>query len=1009
MVFPMVVRKCVVVPPNSRGAEVLVSEDTLTSQWTILSSFYQQLLEMGTLMKSSRAVPSTGSKPLQLSLIFLLMGFGSLIPPVSGFTVRGCHVSNNTAVCRPNGVNESLTAVPRGIPPTVKGIDLAANWISEILVKDFQNFSVLEELDLKRNRISKIDTGAFTGLVSLKKLTLNNNKLVALGDDLFAGLSNLTELRITSNKIKVLSPTALKSLRSLEFLDISGNKLHSSTKVQYILQQLPNLKSLIIAHNELTHFQSWDLTNSSLKLSLLDLSENHIAVFRIVADVFPNLTWLNIGSNFKQKMIWDIRNKTFLSRVSTLDISSLQLASKDWKSFLGDFNSSLTTLRMNAMTSNLSELISISCTIPTLTTLQLRDNKLKQISSEMFHLCRNVTEIDLSQNALQSIPDDTFRSPRYLKILTLRRNLLPSVPTAVKHLHALLELDLSSNQITKFTCHDFTNLTKLRELSLYQNTIPELNDCVFRDLTRLQVLKLQSCHITKLNNAFKKDLPNLRQLLLNNNQISVMKKGRFQGLKSLQILKLHDSHIKVLETGCFTGLANLTELQLQSNEIETAKLKRGCFDGLTSLRRLDLGNNHISFKSSSAVPEPLFSQLNLLETLEMPAQHHKGRNRLPRNFLQGLTNLRNFKARNILLLNLHNDTFKYTPRLEELDISTNELEDLSADLFSPLRHLKSLYLSRTSLQSLDFLIQANLTKLEFLQARRNSFPVIYEEEIKSLPALVYLDVSGHGFKCDCDNAWFVQWAENNSQTQVFDAYSFKCNYPKSLNDKKLLDMDVRSCSVQTNFICFVCTTCSTLLLMVASFTYHFLRWQLVYAYYLFLAFLFDKKQKNRRASCQYDAFISYNAADEPWVVQEMLPKLEDEQGWRLCLHHRDFEPGKPIMENITDAIYGSRKTICVISRRYLESEWCSREMTLASFRLFDEQKDVLILVFLEDIPTAQLSPYYRMRKVLKRRTYVSWPRAEGNTEVFWQKLCQALKTREDHGEDPFLLTVVDQP
>lgn len=39
--------------------------------------------------------------------------------------------------------------------------------------------------------------------------------------------------------------------------------------------------------------------------------------------------------------------------------------------------------------------------------------------------------------------------------------------------------------------------------------------------------------------------------------------------------------------------------------------------------------------------------------------------------------------------------------------------------------------------------------------------------------------------------------------------------------------------------------------------------------------------------------------------------------------------GKPIIENITEAIYGSRKTICVISRRYLESEWCSREIQVA--------------------------------------------------------------------------------
>lgn len=39
--------------------------------------------------------------------------------------------------------------------------------------------------------------------------------------------------------------------------------------------------------------------------------------------------------------------------------------------------------------------------------------------------------------------------------------------------------------------------------------------------------------------------------------------------------------------------------------------------------------------------------------------------------------------------------------------------------------------------------------------------------------------------------------------------------------------------------------------------------------------------------------------------------------------------GKPILDNITDAIYQSRKTLCVISRRYLESEWCSREIQVA--------------------------------------------------------------------------------
>ncbi|KAK7172358.1 hypothetical protein R3I93_004625 [Phoxinus phoxinus] len=128
-------------------------------------------------------------------------------------------------------------------------------------------------------------------------------------------------------------------------------------------------------------------------------------------------------------------------------------------------------------------------------------------------------------------------------------------------------------------------------------------------------------------------------------------------------------------------------------------------------------------------------------------------------------------------------------------------------------------------------------------------------------------------------------------------------------------------------------------------------------------------------------------------MRELLPQLEDEQGWKLCLHHRDFEPGKPIMDNIVDGIYNSRKTICVISRHYLESEWCSREIQVASFRLFDEKKDVLILVFLEHIPSHQLSPYYRMKRLIQKKTYLSWPKPGEDTRVFWQKLEVALETK----------------
>ncbi|KAI4882055.1 hypothetical protein NFI96_007682 [Prochilodus magdalenae] len=352
-------------------------------------------------------------------------------------------------------------------------------------------------------------------------------------------------------------------------------------------------------------------------------------------------------------------------------------------------------------------------------------------------------------------------------------------------------------------------------------------------------------------------------------------------------------------------------------------------------------------------------------------------------------------AGNLNINSLHPQTFTYTPKLWLLDLSKNDFTTISSDVFMPVRKLSSLTMIEAGIQSLDFLIEANLKEIQLLIFRKNSIAAINETLIDNLSKLSLLDLQGNEFSCDCDNGWFIDWTINNNNTQVLDADNFKCNYPANLRGSRLMDLDKDSCIVDVGLLCFVCTTAFVLLTLLSSFLYHFWKLQIIYTYYLFLAFLYNKKQQKKQThlNLQYDAFISYNTHDELWVMRELLPKLERQQGWKLCLHHRDFQPGKPILDNIVDGIYSSRKTICIISSHYLESEWCSREIQVASFRLFDERKDVLILVFLEEIPPHYLSPYYRMRSLIKKRTYLTWPKPGEDTEVFWKKLQVALGTK----------------
>uniref|UniRef100_A0A3Q2QM35 LRRCT domain-containing protein n=1 Tax=Fundulus heteroclitus TaxID=8078 RepID=A0A3Q2QM35_FUNHE len=871
------------------------------------------------------------------NMVFLLMIMMCFLVLVGGFSLQSCQLSNNKAIC----VMRRLTTIPQDIPPTVTGFDLSVNRLTRIQQSDFTPLPLLLYLDLNRNKISQIDSAAFATLTSLKKLNLNNNKVVKLEERAFDGSSNLIELRINHNQIKAVSSTSFLSLTKLKLLDISYNKLQKITDLHLILQHMPQLEELVLRGNSLKTFHSWELTNHSLDLRTIDLTFNPLQDFRITADVFQNLSRLKIGNPFGNKsMTWDVRNNTFLSRVSSLDVSGLIVPLDDMETLLQAVNSSLTFLRMNSMRLNQSHLIGVSCSIPTMFKLQLQRNKMKSINSDFFKSCINLTELDLAYNAINNIQQNAFTALKCLKVLRLSSNKLSSVPNATRNLENLSELDLSNNNIPSVTCTDFSNQTKLKELSLQTNSISALDDCTFKDLLQLQVLRLQSNQITHLNGAFKNHLPNLKRLYLNGNKLTTILPNEFGGLRSLLNLSLHQNQIKVLHKDSFVGLKNLTHIFLQSNSIQRQALKSGAFNALSNLRKLDLNSNHIRYLDSSPLTRPPFSNLSRLEELSIFGQHSSGKSFLSVNFLQGLNNLLSFNARKLHITSLNKDMFQHTPKLENLDVAANDLSNVSSQLFAPVRNLKNLYLHRTGLHSLDFLIDANLTKLEFLQVRHNQFSVVTEDVIN--------------FSCDCDNAWFLNWTIANTQTQVDDAYNYTCNYPDDFKNTRLLDFDFTSCLEDKGFICFVSTTSLILLVMVSSFTYYFMRSQLYIAYYLFWAWLFESMR-----SCNH-------------MVQ--LGGAETQRNLRSR-----FEDPCP-------------KAILVPSG-------------LLSFRLFDEQKDVLILVFLEDIPTYLLSPYHRMRKLLKKQTYLRWPRAADQPEVFWEKLRKALQSGHHLNEDKLRLTV----
>lgn len=70
----------------------------------------------------------------------------------------------------------------------------------------------------------------------------------------------------------------------------------------------------------------------------------------------------------------------------------------------------------------------------------------------------------------------------------------------------------------------------------------------------------------------------------------------------------------------------------------------------------------------------------------------------------------------------------------------------------------------------------------------------------------------------------------------------------------------------------------------------------------------------------HDVFISYSHKDKPWVSSVLVKALRD-HGLRVLVDEDDFEAGKASIENMTNAILQSRRTIAVLTPNWVGSEW----------------------------------------------------------------------------------------
>ena len=188
--------------------------------------------------------------------------------------------------------------------------------------------------------------------------------------------------------------------------------------------------------------------------------------------------------------------------------------------------------------------------------------------------------------------------------------------------------------------------------------------------------------------------------------------------------------------------------------------------------------------------------------------------------------------------------------------------------------------------------------------------------------------------------------------------------------------------------------------MIIAFTIRY-RWHIKYQLFL----ICNRRRLKNHVNIQdggneeethipkYDAYVVYAedcVNDERWVIDDLGPNLEEgREPFQLCIKGRDFIPGSSILDSISESILHSRRTILVLSEAFVESEWCYFEMQMAQMRLFAENRDVLILVMLEEIPDEKLTLF--LRQLLCKLDYFVWPDDRIGQNLFWKRLRVELK------------------
>ncbi|NXN74343.1 TLR22 protein, partial [Himantopus himantopus] len=710
------------------------------------------------------------------------------------------------------------------------------------------------------------------------------------------------------------------------------------------LQQTVNLRVLLLQSNNISSIDE-DSFRSLGKLELLNLSNNSLA--RLSPAWFRHLFSLRHlhlqGNSYR-----DLGGSSPFS--SLRNLSSLHLGNL-WFSTIrqGNFEGIELLDKLWIDGGNLG---------------QYEPGSLKSIK-KINHMIINLRNVSI----FSAIVRDLLHSVTWLEV----RKIQFSIPAEM--------------QLLRVMSSSFAKKISFRQALLTDATVPEIVS-ILEDMPKLVEVEMIDCRLSGTGQWKIEIQANQSQTLrvLTIEKLSIEEFYLFTDLQAVEgllslLTKVTVENTKVFLVPCSLSrhLLSLEYLDLSANLLGDQSLEHSaCQGGWPSLETLNLSQNSLSDLEMTGKSLSHLRKLILLDV----SQNNFGE--IP-DVCEWPKNL---KYLNLSSTQIPKLTTCIPLTLEVLDVSANNLKEFGLQL----PFLKELYLAKNQLKTLPG--AAPIPNLVAMSIRRNKLNSFSREEFESFKKMELLDASDNNFICSCEFLSFIQHQAGMAQVLVGWPDKYICDSPLAVRGAQVgaVHLSLMEChrSLVVSLIC-VLVFLVILVLVAVGYKYHAV-------WYLRMTWAWlQAKRKPKRAPPKdicYDAFVSYSENDSDWVENIMVRELEQAcPPFRLCLHKRDFVPGKWIVDNIIDSIEKSHKTLFVLSEHFVQSEWCKYELDFSHFRLFDENNDAAILVLLEPIQSKAIPKRFcKLRKIMNTKTYLEWPPGEEQQERFWFNLKIALKS-----------------